>query len=48
MTAAVRPGTYQSNSSAYYLLGQVLVKEGRIEEGKKLLDRFRELNGGSH
>jgi tetratricopeptide (TPR) repeat protein len=37
-----------SDSSAYYLLGQVLLQEGHAVEGRKMLDRSRQLREAKH
>ncbi len=33
------------NTSAHYLLGQTLMQEGKLEEAKKEMDKWKELNG---
>jgi len=35
--------TDPNNYSAHYMLGQVLMQEEKTEEGKKMLDKSREL-----
>ena len=32
-----------NNTSAHYILGQTLIQQGKTEEGKKMLERSREL-----
>jgi tetratricopeptide (TPR) repeat protein len=34
-----------NNKSAHYLLGQALMRNGKPEEGRRMLERFRELGG---